>query len=106
MHGYVRTDIEPTELRRACKTVAEGDAYFDPRVAGVLLRRLQSPQTAQDELSLREGEIIRLIAVGLSNKEIGTRLMLSEKTVKNNVSRIFAKLGITTRTHAAVYAIR
>ncbi len=106
LDGYVLTDIEPSELRRACRTVAEGDPYFDPRVAGVLLRRLHSPQTAQDELSLRESEIIGLIAAGLSNKEIGTRLILSEKTVKNHVTRIFAKLGINARTHAAVYAIR
>jgi two-component system, NarL family, response regulator DevR len=106
LDGYIITDIEPAELRRACKTVAEGEPYFDPRVAGVLLRRLQSPQTPHDELSLREGEIVALIAGGLSNKEIGERLALSEKTVKNHVTRIFAKLGVTARTHAAIYAIR
>jgi two-component system, NarL family, response regulator DevR len=106
LDGYIITDIEPAELRRACKTVAEGEPYFDPRVAGVLLRRLQSPQTPHDELSLREGEIVALIAGGLSNKEIGERLALSEKTVKNHVTRIFAKLGVSARTHAAIYAIR
>lgn len=106
LDGHVLTDIEPGELRRACKAVAEGDTYVDPRVAGVLLRRLQSPQTAHDELSLREGEILGLIAAGLSNKQIGDRLVLSEKTVKNHITRIFVKLNINARAHAAVYAIR
>jgi DNA-binding NarL/FixJ family response regulator len=106
LDGYVLTDIEPGELRRACKGVAQGDTYFDPRVAGVLLRRLHAAQDGESELSLREGEIITLIAAGLSNKEIGVRLNLSEKTVKNHLTRMFAKLGITARTHAAIYAIR
>jgi DNA-binding NarL/FixJ family response regulator len=104
--GYVVKDISPGELMRACKAVARGETYFDPRVAGGLLRRLQSERPAEDELSLRESEIVRLIAAGLSNKEIGERLCLSEKTVKNHVSRIFSKLQITARTQAAIYAIR
>jgi DNA-binding NarL/FixJ family response regulator len=81
--GYIVKDISPGELIRACKTVARGETYFDPRVAGGLLRRLQNDRPAEDELSLRETEILRLIATGLSNKEIGDRLCLSEKTVKN-----------------------
>lgn len=104
--GYLAKDVSPGELIRACKAVARGETYFDARVAGGLLRRLKSEQPAHDELSLRESEIIRLIGVGLSNKEIGGRLYLSEKTVKNHVSRIFSKLGVTARTQAAVYAIR
>ena len=104
--GYIVKDVSPAELMRACKAVARGDTYFDPRVAGGLLRRLQSERPAEDELSLRESEIVRLIAAGLSNKEIGGRLCLSEKTVKNHVSRIFSKLQITARTQAAIYAIR
>jgi DNA-binding NarL/FixJ family response regulator len=104
--GYIVKDISPGELMRACKAVARGETYFDPRVAGGLLRRLQSERPAEDELSLRESEIVRLIAAGLSNKEIGERLCLSEKTVKNHVSRIFSKLQITARTQAAIYAIR
>jgi DNA-binding NarL/FixJ family response regulator len=104
--GYIVKDISPGELMRACKMVSRGETYFDPRVAGGLLRRLQSERPAEDELSLRETEIVRLIAAGLSNKEIGDRLCLSEKTVKNHVSRIFSKLQITARTQAAIYAIR
>lgn len=104
--GYLIKDISPGELIRACKAVARGETYFDPRVAGGLLRRLKAERPAEDELSLRESEIIRLIAGGLSNKEIGDRLCLSEKTVKNHISRIFSKLQITARTQAAIYAIR
>jgi len=104
--GYLVKDVSPGELIRACKAVARGETYFDPRVAGGLLRRLKSERPAEDELSLRESEIIRLIAGGLSNKEIGDRLCLSEKTVKNHISRIFSKLQITARTQAAIYAIR
>jgi two-component system, NarL family, response regulator DevR len=106
LDGYILTDIEPVELRLACATVARGDSYFDPRVSGVLLRRLHSARGGDDELSLREGEILSLIAAGLSNRDIGARLTVSEKTVKNNITCIFSKLGITARTHAAVYAIR
>ncbi len=104
--GYLVKDISPGELIRACKAVARGETYFDPRVAGGLLRRLKAERPAEDELSLRESEIIRLIAAGLSNKEIGSRICLSEKTVKNHISRIFSKLQITARTQAAIYAIR
>jgi two-component system response regulator DevR len=104
--GYVVKDITPGEFMRACEAVARGESYFDPRVAGGLLRRLTAQKPPQDELSLRESEIVRLIGSGLSNKEIGDRLCLSEKTVKNYVSRIFSKLQINARTQAAVYAIR
>ena len=104
--GYLVKDVSPGELIRACKAVARGETYFDPRVAGGLLRRLKSERPAEDELSLRESEIIRLIAGGLSNKEIGDRLCLSEKTVKNHISRIFSKLNVTARTQAAIYAIK
>lgn len=105
--GYVVKDIFPAELIRAVKTVASGQAYVDPRVAGgVLKRRSAYGRGAQNELSVRETEIIRLIARGMSNKEISGKLHLSEKTVKNHISRIFAKLGITARTQAAVHAIK
>jgi DNA-binding NarL/FixJ family response regulator len=88
--------------------VADGETYVDPRVAGGLLRRrsLSNGRPDVDELSVRETEVIRLIAEGLSNKEISGRLSLSEKTVKNHISRIFSKLHIYTRAQAAVHAIR
>lgn len=106
--GYIVKDILPADLVRAVKLVAAGQAYVDPRVAGRVLRRRNSTfgRAARTELSIRETEIIRLIAEGLSNKEISAKLHLSEKTVKNHVGRIFAKLNINARTQAAVYAIK
>src|SRR5665213_2641422 len=87
--GYVVKDILPVELIRAVKRRSNGFG-----------------RAAQNELSVRETEIIRLIARGMSNKEISAKLHLSEKTVKNHISRIFAKLNITARTQAAVHAIK
>lgn len=104
--GFIVKDVSPTEFVRACKSVARGETYFDPRLAGEYLRRLNYGIPAQDELSVREAEIVRLIALGLSNREIGERLVLAEKTVKNHITRIFAKLQVTARTQAAIYAIR
>ena len=106
--GYIIKDVTPAELLRAVKLVAGGDTYVDPRVAGGLLRRRSMSNGRPDlnELSIRETEVIRLIAAGLSNKEISSRLTLSEKTIKNHVSRIFSKWGIFARTQAAVHAIK
>ena len=106
--AYIVKDISPAELLRAVRTVAEGQSYVDPRVAGGLLRRrsLNGGRPDIAELSPRESEVLKLIAEGLANKQISARLHLSEKTVKNHVSRIFAKLNISARTQAAVHAIR
>ncbi|MGH7756910.1 MAG: response regulator transcription factor, partial [Vulcanimicrobiaceae bacterium] len=105
---YIVKDISPGELIRAVKTVASGESYVDPRVAGGLLRRRNTAagRTEIAELSAREAEVIKLIAEGLANKQISARLNLSEKTVKNHISRIFSKLNINARTQAAVHAIR
>lgn len=110
-HGaeaYIVKDVSPSEFVRAIKTVAEGQSYVDPRVAGGLLRRRSQNAGKPDimELSSRESEVLKLIAEGLANKQISARLNLSEKTVKNHVSRIFSKLNISARTQAAVHAIR
>lgn len=106
--GYLAKDVSPSELIRAVKVVAKGENYVDPRIAGSLLRKrlLSDGRMADDELSERESDVVRLIAQGLSNKEIGVRLCLSEKTVKNHVSRIFSKLNISARAQAVVYAMR
>ena len=106
--AYIVKDISPGELLRAIKTVAGGQSYVDPRVAGGLLRRRSLNAGKPDimELSAREAEVLKLIAEGLANKQISARLHLSEKTVKNHVSRIFSKLNISARTQAAVHAIR
>ena len=105
--GYIVKDTSLQELIAAIKTLAEGSSYVDPRVAAMLLRTRSTPQIPYNaELSPRETDIIRLIAKGLSNRDIGARLILSEKTVKNHISRIFSKLNFTARSQAAVHAIR
>ena len=106
--GYIIKDVTPAELIRAVRLVASGETYVDPRVAGGWLRRrsMANRRTDLNELSVRETEVIRLIAEGLSNKEISARLNLSEKTIKNHISRIFSKLNIYARTQAAVHAIK
>lgn len=103
--GYIGKDIAPAEFVRAVRTVAEGQYYIDARVAGKLLRkRIQPSESERPALSRREKEVLRLIARGLTNREIATTLVLSEKTVKNHTSRIFSKLGVGSRTRAAVRA--
>lgn len=103
--GLILKDVLPAEFIRALKMIAQGDAYVDPRVAGSLLRR-QTSSSVPIALTARETDIMRLIAQGLSNKEIGTSLTLSEKTVKSHLGRIFAKLKISGRTRAAIQALK
>jgi DNA-binding NarL/FixJ family response regulator len=89
------------------KAVAGGSFYADPRLSGAVLRqRAQRRDRDISELSPREIEVVRLIAQGLSNKEISQRLLLSDKTVKNHISSIFSKLHMTARTQVAIHAIR
>jgi DNA-binding NarL/FixJ family response regulator len=108
--GFVVKDVTPGELDVAFRVLASGSSYVDPRVAGGMLKRRYVTAggggSAISELTAREADILRLIATGFSNKEISTKLQLSEKTIKNYVSRIFSKLNVTARTQAAVYAIR
>jgi DNA-binding NarL/FixJ family response regulator len=107
--AFIVKDVSPNELVHALTMVSNGVPYVDPRIAGGLLRRRPAGVgrgSNHNTLSARETEIIRLIAQGLSNKEIGVALGLSEKTVKNNISRIFSKLNINARTQAAVHAIK
>jgi two-component system, NarL family, response regulator DegU len=106
--GYVVKDVTPTEFLRAIRTVTDGDTYVDPRIAGRLLKRGSGLERSggSSYLSLREVEVVRLIVAGMSNKEISANLHLSEKTIKNHVSRIFTKFNCTARTQAAVFALR
>ncbi len=108
LEGYVIKDIGLMDLSRALLAIHTGDFYVDPRLAGSMLRRMSERRHKGDpsELSERETDVIQLIAIGLSNKQISERLFLSEKTVKNHISRIFSKLNVTARTQAAIYAIK
>ncbi len=105
--GFLVKDVSPSELDVAFRVMANGSSYVDPRVAGAMLRRRSANYASSlGDLTEREGEILRLIAKGLSNKEIGVKLELSEKTIKNYASRIFSKLNVVARTQAAVLAIK
>ncbi len=108
LEGYIIKDIGLNDLLRALLSIANGEMYVDPRLAGSMLRQMSERRHKGDptELSERETDVIQLLAMGLSNKQISERLFLSEKTVKNHISRIFSKLNVTARTQAAIYAIK
>jgi DNA-binding NarL/FixJ family response regulator len=105
--GFLLKECTVEELYRATKSVAAGEIAVDPRLAGSLLKGLEPDRLPgrNPSLSEREMEVIRLIALGLTNRQIAAQLQLSEKTIKNHVSHIFRKLKITARTQAAIHAI-
>jgi len=107
-NGYIIKEVAPGELMRALKLIASGRSYVDPQIGGELLRRRSTSNRRYHmfELTHREREVVRLIALGLSNKGISEKLKLSDKTVKNHVSHIFSKLDISARSQAAVHAVR
>ena len=107
--GYVLKQIRGTDLVGAVRTVASGQSMLDPRAASQVMQRLRSHVRQPDPLaglSGQERRILELIGEGLTNRQIGERMFLAEKTVKNYVSSLFAKLGMQRRTQAAAYAAR
>ena len=104
--GYLLKQIRGTSLVEGIRRVAAGQSLMDPAVTGRLLARLRDGVPADprvEALTAREREILQLIAQGLTNRQIGERLFLAEKTVKNYVSALLSKLGMQRRTQAAVY---
>lgn len=109
VNGYVLKDSESAELKKAIFTVADGETYIQPSLIPALnAKMIEKNKDAEKIKSLtkRELDVLKLLAVGMFNKEVGKRLEISERTVKNHVSNIFKKLGVTDRTQAAVFAIR
>ena len=109
VNGYVLKDSESAELKKAIFTVAEGETYIQPSLIPALnAKMIETNKDAEKIKSLtkRELDVLKLLAVGMFNKEVGKRLEIGERTVKNHVSNIFKKLGVTDRTQAAVFAIR
>ena len=108
--GYVLKQIRGSDLVEAVRTVARGQSLLDPSATTKLMERLRGgPRKEQEEdvlpgLTEREREILELIGEGLTNRQIGRRLYLAEKTVKNHISRLLAKLGVERRVQAAVIA--
>ena len=104
--AYITKDSSLPELLAAIKSLDEGSNYVDPRVTASLLGRREAANRSTNKLTPREREVIRLIAQGLSNRDIGRLLVLSEKTIENHVSHIFVKTHCRARSQAAVHAIR
>jgi two-component system, NarL family, response regulator LiaR len=106
--GYLLKNAQPQELARAIRTANDGEALIDPAVAARLVETLASGQQDDryDELTPREREVLELIGKGFSNKRIAQELGAAEKTVKNHVSHVLAKLGVADRTQAALYVGR
>jgi len=109
--GYLLKDRPRAELIKAIKGTVRGESYVDPAVAGKLLNNVaqnipQQPQNMEISLSDREIEVLRLLAMGLSNADIAKRLFLSEGTVRNYTSAVFSKLNVSDRTQAVVVALK
>jgi two-component system, NarL family, response regulator LiaR len=106
--GYLLKDAEPQEVARAIRAAHAGEALLDPSFAARLVEAIAQPagQPPRERLTPREREVLALIARGMSNKLIARELGIAEKTVKTHVGHLLAKLGVTDRTQAALYAVR
>lgn len=103
--GYLLKDTKADELIRAIKAAAAGQVQLSPQAAARLMREVRAPESPET-LTERETEVLRLIGSGKSNKEIALALTIGEKTVKTHVSNILSKLGVSSRTQAALHAVR
>ena len=103
--GYLLKDTDAEELSRAIKAAAEGRVHLAPEAAARLMREVRAPENPE-ALTDRETEVLKLLARGKANKQIADGLYVSEKTVKAHVSSILMKLGVQSRTQAALYAVR
>jgi DNA-binding NarL/FixJ family response regulator len=107
--GYLLKTVQPQELARAVRAAHAGQAMLDPSVAARLVEAIAGEPPAPDpaaHLTPREREVLGLIGAGRSNKRIALELGVSEKTVKTHVGHLLAKLGVSDRTQAALYAAR
>jgi two-component system, NarL family, response regulator LiaR len=108
--GYVLKDEALDSLVEAIRTISAGESWLSQRIAGRLARkaiaRTDARSTAAEPLTPREGQVLRLLALGLSNEEIAEQLVITKRTVQNHVSNIYGKLGLDSRAEAVLYAIR
>jgi two-component system, NarL family, response regulator LiaR len=102
--GYLLKDVQANDLCQAIKAAAAGQVQLSPQVAARLMHEIRLPDNPET-LTDRETEVLRLLAIGKSNREISADLYLGETTVKTHVSNILAKLGVSSRTQAALFAI-
>lgn len=111
INGYVLKDSELEVLKTAIFAINSGENYIQPSLIPLLKEAMEKNKEKENAtsgilLTRRELEVLRLLAQGLYNKEIADKLSISEKTVKNHVSRLFKKINVSDRTQAAVYAIK
>lgn len=109
INGYLLKDSESAKLKKAIMTVIRGETYIQPDLIPMLNSKMKSMKNDHDKLeslTKRELDVLKNLSVGMYNKEIATKLDISERTVKNHVSNIFKKIGVSDRTQAAVFAIR
>jgi NarL family two-component system response regulator LiaR len=104
--GYLLKDIDVQELARAIRTVYAGQPYLHPEATRHLLQATAHPEPAPERLTAREQAVLTLVARGLTNRQIADALAISEKTVSVHVSNMLSKLGLASRTQAALYAVR
>ncbi|HSF44283.1 MAG TPA: response regulator transcription factor [Thermoanaerobaculia bacterium] len=104
--GYVRKDSEPEVFLAAVRAAARGQSVLDPAVAGSVLQDLVRGGPLGDDLSEREKDVLRQLAHGRTNREIGEALHVSEETVKTHVGNILSKLQLSHRTQAVIYALK
>jgi NarL family two-component system response regulator LiaR len=106
--GYLLKDSNPQELIEAIRQVQQGESWLHPAVARKVLNELMhtTEPSASEKLTERETDVLKLLAHGLSNRDIAERLVISEATVRTHVSSLLAKLHLASRTQAALYALR
>ena len=107
--GYVLKDAEAEEVATAVRAAHAGEVHLDPAVARLLAQRMRDRKSPKDELAEplteREKDVLRLLGQGMSNKDIGSTLFITERTARTYVSNILGKLGLASRTQAALYAV-
>lgn len=103
--GYLLKDAQADEVAAAIRAAAAGECHLDPAAAKLLAASLRAPRPAADVLTAREREVLILIAKGLTNRQIARQLNVTERTARTHVSNILAKLQLTSRTQAALWAV-
>lgn len=109
INGYILKEADSSELKKAIYNVINGETYIQPRLIPLLNTKMIERDIEKEKIGLltkREMEVLKLLSVGLYNKEIGEKLNISERTVKNHISSIFKKIEVTDRTQAAVFSIK
>jgi DNA-binding NarL/FixJ family response regulator len=104
--GYLLKDVEADDVADAIRTVAAGDVVLPPAVARTLVAASRRPASPEPALTAREREVLSLVAAGHTNQQIATRLGVTERTARTHVSNILTKLGLSSRTQAALWAER